>query len=123
VRHARPEALDVLGEVEVVGPDLACLEVRHLLGREVDLRVFRVVLRVVEAEIGLAGAQPELQAVLSAVLRLEVARADRPFASDEIDAITRFVDKALTDRTGEPSRPKTVPSGLDVPIDGFRVPR
>jgi cytochrome c peroxidase len=62
-------------------------------------------------------------AELRAAVELELAHAARPFAGDEVDAITRFIDKALTDRTGEPSRPKTVPSGLTVPIDGFRVPR
>jgi cytochrome c peroxidase len=38
-------------------------------------------------------------------------------------AIARFLDKGLMDRTLEPSRPKEVPSGLEVPIDGLRVPR
>jgi cytochrome c peroxidase len=47
----------------------------------------------------------------------------RALADDEIDAVERFLDKALTDRTREPHRPKQVPSGLDVPKDGFRIPR
>lgn len=47
----------------------------------------------------------------------------RSLDADEIDAITKFIDKALTDRTREPHRPKQVPSGLPVPADGFRIPR
>jgi cytochrome c peroxidase len=58
----------------------------------------------------------------------EVARSiadgqSRALAEDEIDAIARFLDKALTDRTEEPDRPEAVPSGLAVPKDGFRIPR
>lgn len=47
----------------------------------------------------------------------------RPLDDDEVEAIERFIDKALTDRTEEPHRPKSVPSGLEVPKDGFRIPR
>jgi len=34
-----------------------------------------------------------------------------------------FLRKSLMDRTQEPVRPKQVPSGLQVPKDGFRIPR
>lgn len=53
----------------------------------------------------------------------EASLAPRPLTADEIDAVTTFLDKALTDLFGEPERPKSVPSGLPVPVDGFRVPR
>jgi len=49
--------------------------------------------------------------------------SSRALAPDEIAAIVRFLDKGLTDQSEEPSRPKHVPSGLPVPVDGFRVPR
>jgi cytochrome c peroxidase len=58
----------------------------------------------------------------------EVARqvdsgAVRAFTDAEIELVTRFIDKALTDKTRDPNRPETVPSGLQIPIDGFRIPR
>ena len=42
---------------------------------------------------------------------------------DEVAAIVLFLSKALTDKSREPRRPLTVPSGLEVPVDGYRVPR
>lgn len=42
---------------------------------------------------------------------------------DEVDLVTLFLKKALMDRSREPSRPDEVPSGLEVPEDGLRVPR
>jgi len=47
----------------------------------------------------------------------------RKLYADEVQAITMFLDKGLIDRTHDPSRPDTVPSGLEVPPDGFRIPR
>jgi cytochrome c peroxidase len=49
--------------------------------------------------------------------------AARALDDAEIELVTRFIDKALTDQTRDPDRPKTVPSGLQVPVDGFRIPR
>lgn len=49
--------------------------------------------------------------------------AGRELTDPEIELVTRFIDKALTDQTRDPDRPKTVPSGLQVPVDGFRIPR
>jgi len=43
--------------------------------------------------------------------------------SDEVEKVARFINKALMDRSREPYRPKEVPSGLEVPKDGFRIPR
>lgn len=54
-----------------------------------------------------------------AVLRGE----SRPLDEEEIAAIETFLRKGLIDRAGEPHRPKEVPSGLAVPLDGFRIPR
>ncbi len=68
----------------------------------------------------------------AATLREAVAReldqqvqqgASRVMSDEEIDAITVFIDKALTDRSRDPNRPKHVPSGFSVPKDGFRIPR
>jgi cytochrome c peroxidase len=47
----------------------------------------------------------------------------RTLGADEIQAIATFLDKGLVDLTNQPSRPTTVPSGLQVPVDGFRIPR
>ncbi|MBK8937069.1 MAG: cytochrome-c peroxidase [Polyangiaceae bacterium] len=41
----------------------------------------------------------------------------------EVDLVALFLKKALMDRSREPERPDEVPSGLDVPLDGLRIPR
>ncbi len=58
----------------------------------------------------------------------EVARQvdtgeSRSLDVSEIELVARFIDKALTDQTRNPPRPKSVPSGLRIPLDGFRIPR
>ena len=53
----------------------------------------------------------------------EATMAPRVLADDEIDAIVTFLNKGLTDPSRSPGRPAHVPSGLDVPLDGFRIPR
>jgi cytochrome c peroxidase len=65
---------------------------------------------------------------LDAAVRHEVGRSvldksSRALSDAEIALVVRFLDKALTDQSSEPARPKSVPSGLAVPVDGFRVPR
>ncbi|NUO49390.1 MAG: hypothetical protein HOV80_11095 [Polyangiaceae bacterium] len=53
---------------------------------------------------------------------ISAARGEgRALTDEEVELVTKFIDKALTDRTRDPKRPKEVPSGLDVPEDGFRV--
>lgn len=64
-------------------------------------------------------------ATLQEAVEQEAARAaslgeGRPLDGGEIERVTRFIDKALTDRTRDPSRPAHVPSGLSIPEDGFR---
>ena len=44
-------------------------------------------------------------------------------ADDDIAAIVTFLDKGLIDPSRSPNRPPSVPSGLPVPLDGFRIPR
>lgn len=46
-----------------------------------------------------------------------------PFDADAAALIATFVGKGLVDRARAPSRPAVVPSGLPVPLDGFRIPR
>lgn len=41
----------------------------------------------------------------------------RKLSSDEVAAITTFLDKGLLDRSNEPSRPDKVPSGFPVPLN------
>jgi cytochrome c peroxidase len=55
---------------------------------------------------------------------ISAARGEgRALSQDELELVVKFVNKALVDRTRDPHRPKEVPSGLDVPEDGFRIPR
>jgi cytochrome c peroxidase len=51
------------------------------------------------------------------------AGLSRHLDDEEILALVTFLDKALIDRSHEPDRPEEVPSGLTVPVDGFRIPR
>jgi cytochrome c peroxidase len=60
---------------------------------------------------------------LDDAVRHEAARASRSLDDDEIADIVAFLDKGLTDPSRSPTRPETVPSGLPVPLDGFRIPR
>lgn len=46
-----------------------------------------------------------------------------PMPEEERDAIVAFLRGGLTDRSREPARPDSVPSGLAVPVDGYRIPR
>ncbi|MEM1030887.1 MAG: cytochrome-c peroxidase [Myxococcota bacterium] len=65
------------------------------------------------------------------VVRLEDAVADEvsraagaeTLDADDVARIARFLSEGLMDRSREPDRPETVPSGLPVPKDGFRIPR
>ena len=56
-------------------------------------------------------------------VRHEAGLAPRALDEDEISAITTFLDKGLIDPSRSPGRPAKVPSGLPVPVDGFRIPR
>lgn len=42
---------------------------------------------------------------------------------DDVAVLTAFVGRGLVDTSREPTRPDKVPSGLEVPVDGFRIPR
>jgi cytochrome c peroxidase len=53
----------------------------------------------------------------------EATLASRPLDAAEVAALVAFLNKGLTDPSRSPTRPKTVPSGLAVPVDGFRIPR
>jgi cytochrome c peroxidase len=70
------------------------------------------------------GSVKELRdAVAHETSRQAETGASRVLTQSEIDLVTRFIDKALTDKTRDPDRPKKVPSGLTIPVDGFRIPR
>ena len=65
---------------------------------------------------------------LPQAVAIEVARSveegDTPPLDDQqVHAIAVFLEKGLMDRSQEPDRPEEVPSGLDVPKDGFRFLR
>ncbi len=63
------------------------------------------------------------EAVAHEVAVQVAAGASRPLDEAEIAAIVRFVKKALQDTSESPERPASVPSGLPIPEDGFRIPR
>ncbi len=62
-----------------------------------------------------------------AVLREVAVAADRKegraLSDEEAALVSVFLRKALMSRANEPTRPDEVPSGLAVPLDGFRIPR
>ncbi|MEP7126918.1 MAG: cytochrome c peroxidase [Byssovorax sp.] len=60
---------------------------------------------------------------LDDAVRHEAALASRAVTDAEIADVVAFLNKGLTDPSRSPSRPRTVPSGLAVPVDGFRIPR
>jgi cytochrome c peroxidase len=60
---------------------------------------------------------------LEEAVAYEVARSDASLGASEANAIATFIRKGLMDRSHEPDRPEEVPSGLEVPLDGFRIPR
>jgi len=60
---------------------------------------------------------------LEAAIRRELAVDGVALADADVDALARFLGRALIDRSREPDRPEVVPSGLPVPEDGFRIPR
>lgn len=53
----------------------------------------------------------------------EATRSEMALTREEIAAIAFFIRKGLMDRSLEPDRPEEVPSGLEVPRDGSRIPR
>lgn len=63
------------------------------------------------------------QAVVMEVARSVAEGTSRALTVQETEAIATFLRKGLMDRSQEPDRPESVPSGLDVPLDGFRIPR
>ncbi|HRE89628.1 MAG TPA: cytochrome c peroxidase [Myxococcota bacterium] len=60
---------------------------------------------------------------LREAIALELERDGVTLSTEDIDHLEAFLGRGLVDRSREPFRPKTVPSGLPVPIDGFRVVR
>ena len=60
---------------------------------------------------------------LDDAVRHEALLAPRALDDAEIAALVAFLNKGLTDPSRSPTRPKSVPSGLAVPVDGFRIPR
>jgi cytochrome c peroxidase len=52
-----------------------------------------------------------------------VAHEAGALSEDEVAAIAEFIRKGLMDRSREPDRPDSVPSGLPVPLDNLRIPR
>lgn len=60
---------------------------------------------------------------LEDAVKHEASLAPEPVSDDDVQAITTFLSKGLIDPSRSPGRPRHVPSGLPVPVDGSRVPR
>jgi cytochrome c peroxidase len=70
------------------------------------------------------GSVPTLEEAVAAEGAIAVGHgAGRQLDESELELVSIFLRKALMDRTEEPHRPDEVPSGLEVPIDGLRIPR
>ncbi len=59
---------------------------------------------------------------LSDAVEHELERSGMPFTDDEVRLIERFISKGLRDESRASSRPLSVPSGLQVPLDGQQFP-
>ncbi|MBX3184030.1 MAG: hypothetical protein KIT72_00785 [Polyangiaceae bacterium] len=71
-----------------------------------------------------AGSAATLEDAVRDELSLDRQRRGEPPPTEEdVALISHFLKKGLTDRTRDQPRPAHVPSGLPVPLDGFRVPR
>jgi cytochrome c peroxidase len=60
---------------------------------------------------------------LDDAVRHELSLSGRTFDDEDIARITLFLHDALKDESKEPDRPRSVPSGLKVPIDGTFIDR
>lgn len=60
---------------------------------------------------------------LEAAVAQEAALGPRAISDEELADLVAFLNKALIDPSRSPVRPESVPSGLPVPVDGFRIPR
>jgi cytochrome c peroxidase len=61
---------------------------------------------------------------LADAVRLEAAfRAGRAVSEEEVARLVDFIRFGLMDKSRAPRRPEVVPSGLPVPLDGYRIPR
>jgi cytochrome c peroxidase len=70
------------------------------------------------------GSVVTMEDAIQAEVEVQVARGLSPeLGADELAALDKFLKSSLMDRSLEPHRPARVPSGLDVPADGFRIPR
>ncbi|MGE3674660.1 MAG: cytochrome-c peroxidase [Polyangiaceae bacterium] len=98
----------------------------EVTGNEADKGAFRVPtlrnLRDSEPYFH-AGTAPTVEDAVRAELAVSDGTSLAEVPQDVVDDITHFLVKGLTDRTREQARPARVPSGLEVPLDNFRIPR
>jgi cytochrome c peroxidase len=101
--------------------------VRAVTGDPAELGAFRVPTLRNLRETGPYfhdGSVASLEEAVASEARRSAERGEGASLGDEeVARISVFLRKGLVDRTHEPARPREVPSGLDVPLDGFRVPR
>lgn len=53
----------------------------------------------------------------------ELEQSGMPYTEEDARLIRLFIDKALRDKSREPARPRSLPSGLPVPLDGTNISR
>jgi len=66
------------------------------------------------------GSVATLEAAIAHEVRNETGRGP---TARELEGLMAFLGRGLVDESREPDRPEVVPSGLPVPLDGFRVLR
>jgi cytochrome c peroxidase len=70
------------------------------------------------------GSVDAIEDAISKEVDVQVAQGlSEPLSADDMAALVKFLKSSLMDRSEEPFRPQSVPSGLEIPPDGFRIPR
>ncbi len=99
-------------------PQLADLGRGEITGADGDRFAFRTpTLR------NIRDTEPYFHDGRTATLAEAVDHGTRDLSRREIVLLVVFLREALTDQTREPDRPRRVPSGLEVPLDGYGIPR
>jgi cytochrome c peroxidase len=106
----RTAGTDDLGRYEVTGIDAD----RHAM-RTPTLRNLR--------ETGPYFHDGSVATIDLAVAWMVGAFGTRGATDEERRVLIAFLEKSLVDLGNEPERPRSVPSGLPVPLDGFTIPR
>lgn len=103
-----------------VSDDLGRFEVT---GNDADRYAFRVPQLRNLRETGPYFHDGHATTMKQALREMAATTSTRAVSDGEIDALAAFVGKGLMDKSRDPERPLTVPSGLPIPADGFVIRR